>query len=366
MPLHVQPNRRARAACPAQSDDDPAPVIKSHEKTLVLADTPIEIRVREVIGLGDLAAVDRGANKNISLCNGHLFEIGNDLVRTVGVDILIIVACEESAAVDVPEIMLNRADTRYLPFTVLFRHTGNDIQPCNHSPKAIFLADVVGACTERFFPTNGHFLGVKKIAEELPAGGDFVDIQALLFSDEIDGARGGHATREAVDALITEIGNQFGVMCDDCQAITRRDEGVGAVNHISVTVPVRSRAKLDFVLVHGLDEGLRVDKVRVGVATIEVWGRDAILCAARGKAKFFFENSNAVGASDAGEGIEEGFEGRIGVEEGFDEGEVENGFQHCYVVRCGVDDLDFEGAIFFCADCGEVDIGEFGDLVGGE
>lgn len=153
-------------------------------------------------------------------------------------------------------------------------------------------------------------------------------------------------------------------MRDDSKTVARRNEGFGAVDHVSVAITVASSAEVDAIIVDSFDERVRIDEVRVRVAASKVGRWHAVLGTAAGKAELLFENSNAIGAGDPIKSVEQNFEIFVAGEERFDHREVENVSQHLDVVGGGVDDLYFERTVGLTADVLEVDVGYFGDLVG--
>lgn len=241
----------------------------------------------------------------------------------------------------------------------------DDVEPGDDGPQPVLLADVVAARAEALLAADGQLVGVEERAEELPARGHLVAVEALGRGDEVDGAGGRHAAREAVDALFLEVGDELGMVSNNRQAIARGDEGVGAVDHVAVAVAVAGGAEVDVVRVDDLDEGVGVGEVGVGVAAVEVGRGDAVLGAV-GEAELALEDGLAVGAGDAGEAVEEDLEVLVLGEEALDQVEVEDVLQHLKVVGDGVDDLDLEGAVGASADRGDVDLGDVGDFVGGQ
>lgn len=97
-----------------------------------------------------------------------------------------------------------------------FSNTSNNVKPSHNSPQAVFLTDMVTTCAERFFTADGKLVSVEESTEEFPARRDFVAVQSLSFSDEIDGAGCWHRASETVDALFLEIRDEFCVVRDDC------------------------------------------------------------------------------------------------------------------------------------------------------
>ena len=167
----------------------------------------------------------------------------------------------------------------------------------------------------------------------------------MLFGNEINGTGGGHAAGKTVDALLLEVGDQVRVVGDYGEGVAGRDEGVGTVDHVTVAVAVGGGAKVYIVFVDSFNEGVGVNEIWVWVPTTEVGGGLAVLSAAAGKAEFFFENSNAIGAGDAVEAVKEHFEVVMAGEKLFDQGEVEDVLEHGDVVSCGVDYLNIQASV---------------------
>ena len=68
------------------------------------------------------------------------------------------------------------------------------------------------------------------------------------------------------------------------------------------------------------------------------------------------EDTNSVGTGDTMETIEEELKVGIGLEEGFDEIEIEDFFEHVDVIGYGVNDFNGEISVGFGANLGEVDL----------
>ena len=364
MLLHIQPDRRPRAARARQSDNDPAAVRESDEEPLVLGDGAVQVGVGEVVGLLDgLAGTGGGADE--SVIRDGAGELVDDLLGAGRVHVLVVVAREVGAAVDGPEVLLDAGDAGRRA-GLLLRHAGDDVQPRDDGPQPVLLPDVVAARAEALLAADAHLAGVEQAAEELPAGGHLVRSQALGFRNQVDGAGGRHAARQPVHALLPEVRDQLGMVGDDGERVARRDEGAGAVDHVPVAVTVRGGAELDAALLHRLDERVGVDEIRVRVAAAEVRFRDAVLARGGREAEVLLEDCHAVGAGDAVQAVEEDFEVRVGGEEGLDQREVEDRAQHLGVVGDGVDDLNFERAVGLGTDGVDGELGQLGDLVGGQ
>ena len=203
--LNVQPDRGPAAARARKANDDPAAVVELDKDPLVLADAAVEIRVREVVGFEDFPPADGGVHEIVFFGGDELREIGDDFIRALAVHAFVIVTREEGAAVGLPEFVLDGCDARCFLVGFVLGYAGDDVQPGDDGPQAIFLADVVAPCTERFFAADTHFLGVHEGAEEFPAGGDFVILETLFLGYQVHRTGGRHAACETVDALLFEV-----------------------------------------------------------------------------------------------------------------------------------------------------------------
>lgn len=224
---------------------------------------------------------------------------------------------------------------------------------------------MVRASTKALFTADGQLLGIEKSAEELPAGRDFVAVKTLSLGNKVNGTAGRHGTGKTVNTVALEVGNKLGVVGNNGKRVTRRDESVGAVDHVAVTVTIGSSTKGNAVLVDNLDKRVGVGEVRIGVTAVEVGARDAVLDGAS-EAKLILEDGLAVGSSDTVETVEEDLELGVRVEELLDSGEIENVLQHGGVVGSAVDNLNFERTVGLGANSLEVDIRDSGKLVGGQ
>lgn len=178
MPLNIQPDRSTAAPRPRQAHHDPTPIVEFHEDPLVLADAAVEIRVRKIVGFEDLAAVDGGVDESGFLGGDEGGEEGDDFFGAVAGDAFVVVAGEEGAAVYLPEILLDGGDAG--GFIVvgcsILGDAGDDVQPGDDGPEAIFLADVVAPRAEGFFAADAHLLRVHEGAKEFPACRHFVGL----------------------------------------------------------------------------------------------------------------------------------------------------------------------------------------------
>ena len=88
---------------------------------------------------------------------------------------------------------------------------GKNVQPQQHGPEPIFLADVVGACSRTLLPAERNQPGIQEVAEELPACGRLVGFDPEPLRDPVHSPACGHGA---------------GHPRETCP-ITRRNMGVG-------------------------------------------------------------------------------------------------------------------------------------------
>src|SRR5690606_749978 len=77
-----------------------------------------------------------------------------------------------------------------------------DIEPEQHSPEAILLAHMVRSRAGAFLSANGHPAGIEQIAEEFPASGSLVHLDAELFRHPVGRRAGGHGAGDTGDAAL--------------------------------------------------------------------------------------------------------------------------------------------------------------------
>lgn len=118
-------------------------------------------------------------------------QLANDLAGTSRVDIFIVVAGEERAAILSPKVLLDLLNGRSNA-RVLDAEACNNVQPGNNGPETILFANVVATSAEALLTTYGQLLCIKESAEELPAGGNLVAVKLLGLGNEVNSARGRH------------------------------------------------------------------------------------------------------------------------------------------------------------------------------
>lgn len=242
----------------------------------------------------------------------------------------------------------------------------NDVQPCNDSPDAILLTDMVATGTETFLATDGELVSVKECAEELPSSGNFVAIQTLSLGDEVDSTGGWHTTGKTMHTILSEVGDKLRMVSDNSQTVSWRDEGVGSIDHVTVTITVASSAEVDLILVDSFDQRVGIGQVRVGMTTAKIWRWLAVLGARAWESELFLEDSFTIWACNTVEGVKENAEGLVLLQELLDEIEIKDFLEHIDIISSGVDDFDFQITVCLASDCGDIDIRDIGDLVFGE
>src|SRR5690606_10312967 len=169
--LNVQPDSGTLRASTGEADDNPGAILEFDKETLVLAHAAVEIGVREVVGLDHLDIL--AANGDGRALEGRIFhllaEASNKLLGTLAVDVFVVVASKEGAAILLPEFVLNAGNRGLFAFGQRRGNTSNNVEPGNNCPKTVLLTDVVGSSAERLFTANRKLLCVKQSAEELPA-----------------------------------------------------------------------------------------------------------------------------------------------------------------------------------------------------
>lgn len=362
--LNVETDGGATATGTGQTDNHAAAVVELGIQALVLGDAAVQVSVREVAGVNNLASTDGGADEGVAV-GDKVGKGTDDLVSTLAIDVLVVVASEEGAAVSLPELVLDRGNAGGLA-GLLLGDTSNDVQPSDNSPQTVLLADVVATSAEALLATDGHLLLIEEVAEELPTGGDLVALKALGLGHAVDGTGSGHGTSQTVDTLLLEVGDELSMVGNDGQAVAGGDKCVGTVDHVTVTVTIAGGTEVDAVVVNGLDELVGIYQVGIGVTATKVRLGLAVHGAAGGQTEFLDEDVHAVGTGHTVHAVEEHLEVLVGAQELLDQIEIKDLLHHSDVVGGGVHDLDLEGTVALGTNGGGVDIGDVGNLVGGQ
>ena len=238
---------------------------------------------------------------------------------------------------------------------------GQDVQPQQHRPDAVFLAHVAGAGACTFFTAQRDLARVEQVAEVLPAGRRLEAGHAQRARHPVDRTAGGHRARDAGDAGAVgrrqvRVGRQHG------QRVRRRDEDAAADDQVAVAVAVGCSAQVGGLWRHHqIEQLLGVHQVRVGMVAAEVGQRRAVAHRAGGSAELAFENGMRIGPGDGVHGIEGEAEARA--EQAAQRVEVEQRAHQLQVVADRVEDFDPHAVDLMAADALEVDVGRVGDQV---
>jgi len=260
-----------------------------------------------------------------------IFQDTHDFIGSFGIDILVIITSEESAAILGPEIFLNLLDA-WSNLRIGHAETGNDIEPCDNGPETILLPDVVAASTKGFFATDGQLVSIKQCAEELPSSWHLVASKAKLLGHQIHGTRSRHAASQTINTILLEIGNQLAVMGDDGKAVPRRDKGTGAIDHVTIAIAVGGSAERDLILLNRLHQPMCIREIGIWVAAVEVGRGLAVLRRIGAQAQLSFKDGLAVGARDARETIKKDLEIGMSGEKPLDQIEIEDVLEHLNVI----------------------------------
>ena len=171
------------------------------------------------------------------------------------VDLLVVVARVVVLAVGAP-VLADDVDHGLLA-------DGQDVEPEQHGPEAVLLADMVGAGAGALLAADGGLAGIEQVAEELPAGGRLEAGDAEALGDAVGGTAGRHRAGDALDAALV-AGGEMGVGGEDGQAVGGGDEDPAADDQVAVAVAVRGGPDIGCPGAHHqVVELLGVDEVRV-------------------------------------------------------------------------------------------------------
>lgn len=217
--FHVEPDGGALASRPAQSEDDPAPVLELDVQALVLRDRMVDrVGVAEITGLLDLEGGRARGSAQVGsderLVGKEVSEGVHDLVGT-GLDLLVVVPaathqfCQyvvpymthqhgsDLPGEEAPSVLLVVLLQDLLDGLALFllvgssqdgqpgchvttsafesvrvpMHAANSKRPIrltNNGPETVLLSDVVGTSSERLFSADGKTSSIHQVAKELP------------------------------------------------------------------------------------------------------------------------------------------------------------------------------------------------------
>ena len=188
---------------------------------------------------------------------------------------------------------------------------GEDVQPQQHRPETVLLADMVRTGAGAFLAADRRHAGVEQIAEELPAGRRLVHADAELFRDTVGRAAGRHGARDALQPAPV-AGRQMRVGGEHRQRIRRRDEDALADDQVAVAVAVRRGAEVGRIGTHHfVVEMLGVDQIGVRMMPAEIRQRHEIARSAFRRAEPVLQYFLRVGPGHGMHGVEAHAEARL-------------------------------------------------------
>ena len=228
---------------------------------------------------------------------------------------------------------------------------GKDVEPEQHRPQPVLLADVVGAGAGAFLATDRRHAGIEQIAEELPAGGRLEGGDAELLGDAVGGGAGRHRAGNALQPAGI-AGGEMRVGGEHREAVRRGDEAAAPDDEVAVAVSVGGGAEIGGALAHHVVvEFAGVDEVGVGVVAAEIGQRRAVAHGTTRESQAIFEDFGGIGAGDRAHRVECHGEARTP-----DRVEIEQRFHQGGVIGDGIDHLDGQVADLHLAERIEVDI----------
>eukprot|EP00160_Parvularia_atlantis_P019742 Unigene7875_Nuclearia_a/m.24190 Unigene7875_Nuclearia_a/g.24190 ORF Unigene7875_Nuclearia_a/g.24190 Unigene7875_Nuclearia_a/m.24190 type:complete len:342 (-) Unigene7875_Nuclearia_a:41-1066(-) len=172
----------------------------------------------------------------------------------------------------------------------------------------------------------------------------------------VERTAGGHAAREALDAVLAKVRHSEGVGGDDGHRVRRVDERVVAEDHVAVAVAVKRRGKVDALGLHAVDELLGVRQIRVRVAAVKVLRRHRVHHARRRQAQLVHKDAPRVRARDAVHRVDQHLERRaLLLHKCAQLRKVKDALDHLDVVGDRVDHLDAHAVDVDRANRAEVD-----------
>ena len=239
---------------------------------------------------------------------------------------------------------------------------GEDVEPEQHRPEPVLLADMVGAGARALLAAQRGEAGVEQIAEELPTRRRLEALDAELGGDAVRGGAGRHRARDAGQALgiarrEMRVGRQHR------ERIRGRDEQPAADDQIAVAVAVGGGAEIGRLRRHQqVVELLGVGEIGIGMMAAEIGQRRSVDHRARARLQFALEDRMRVGAGDRVHRVEAHAE--AGSEQRADRVEVEQRAHQRGVVLYGIDDRDRRAADRAFADRVEIDVRRIERAVG--
>ena len=197
------------------------------------------------------------------------------------------------------------------------------VHPEENSPESVLLAHMVGAGAETLLAAKGDKVCIQQVAEKFPAGRRLVCIESEYLCDLVAGLACRHRACDTCYACRI-AGYEMRIGGKDCKAVTRCDKGVFTENHVTVTITVRCRGKIQpLVTLRPGNKFGCIDEVRIRMPPAKVLERLTIHDGPGGRAQYLLENTFRVRACDRMHRIECHGEARFG-DEGTNGIEIEN------------------------------------------
>ena len=329
--LQVDPQGGPLGAGAREPQHHPAAVVEQHPQALARADRTVHrVGVAEIVG-----GADRAAGEPLARQGGE--HPGDPVVEAVGgvaghgfVIVAGVVVAAEAAPVARHHLCHRAAAHR------------QDLQPEEHRPEAVLLADVVAAGAEALLTAEGDAAGIEQVAEELPARGCLEAGDAQGVGHHVGRGAGGHGAGHAGQAFRV-AGGQGGVGGEHGQAVAGIHEAAAPQDHVAVAIAVAGGAEVEGVAgQQQVGELVGIGEVGVGVAAAEVLQRQAVAHRAGRGPQQPLEQAGGVGAGDRVHGIEGDAE--VAPQQGCDAVEVEQLLHQGDVVVDPVDHLHGHGA----------------------
>ena len=223
-----------------------------------------------------------------------------------------------------------------------FPAAGQDVEPEQHRPQAILLADVVGAGAEALLTAEGDAARIQQVAEELPPGGGFKAGDAQLLGHHIGGGAGGHGTGHPRQAIAV-AGHQGGVGGEHRQAVAGVHEAALPQDHVAVAVAIAGGPEAEAIAVEQqVRQLVGVGEVGVGMAAAEILQGGAVAHAARRCPQQTLQQPGGVGPRHRVHRIEG--DGVVAPQQVADPIEIEQLLHQGDVVVDPIDHLHLQGA----------------------
>ncbi|PAV92438.1 hypothetical protein WR25_05777 [Diploscapter pachys] len=322
------------------AEDDAAATVEQDAHALVAADRSVGgIGIGKIIGFGDAQAGNLRAGERIE----PAAQFGHQRIGAIALHAFIVMTGVKVAAVGRPVIARDRIDR--------LAANGEDVEPQQDRPQAVFFPHVVGPSARAFFAADRRHAGVEQIAEELPSRRRLEDRQPLGRRDAIGGGAGRHRSGDALQP-VGIARRKVGIGGEHREAVGWGHEPAAADDKVAVAVTVRCGTKIGRIRGHHrLVQRMRVDEIGVGVMAAEILQRRAVAHRALGEAQTVFEDFGRIGAGNRAHRVE--CHGQAGGTNGV---EVEQPLHQGGIIGDRIDDLDGHIADLRFADRVEVDV----------